>query len=229
MDLAVASDMGDAVPSVTRAASRPAQVVATERVYEHGYLKGLLAAVFERRGGAKLKTDNTVLNLALLSLMLDFGLFERHGGLLNLPLLECLKHGLDTKTLQVEVANYIFEFDKKTTADSVTRAKVEALIFECSYKFLVNKHFPVQSRQFELIRELNADPAYHPYLLLTKIYMSLCNINKSTVSIRNMGRITGRNTSSCRILFPREIFSVEDSWVRSTTSALTMAANINRR
>ena len=43
----------------------------------------------------------------------------------------------------------------------------------------VNKDFSVRSKEFELIRQLNADPAYRGYLLLCKIYVSLCQINKS--------------------------------------------------
>lgn len=180
VDLAVAAAVGDALPGVSREQRVPNQLVITDRVFEHSYLKRILSAMFAGAGGRRMKSDNQVLNLTLLSLMLDFGLYEEHGGLLNLPSMESLKHGNDTKALQVEVANIIFEFDKKSTADSVTRSKVEALIFETGYKFLVNKNFPVHSEQFELIRELNADPAYHPYVLLTKVYMSLCNINKST-------------------------------------------------
>ena len=56
---------------------------------------------------------------------------------------------------------------------------MEQLIFEASYKFILNKKFAVSSKTFELIRQLNADPVYHQYLLLCKIYISLCQINKS--------------------------------------------------
>ena len=111
----------------------------------------------------------------------DAGLFEEHVGLLNLPLLQSLKEGSlrDKRELQVEVSNWIIEFDQKNNADSVTRLKVEELIFEASYKFMVNKNFSIHSKEFELIRQLNADPVYHQYLLLCKIYISLCQINKS--------------------------------------------------
>ena len=79
-----------------------------------------------------MKSDNAVLNLALLSLLLDFGLFEQHAQRLNLPFLQSLKHGGTDikKQLQVEVSNLIHEFDKKNGADNVTRSKVEALLFE---------------------------------------------------------------------------------------------------
>jgi len=46
---------------------------------------------------------------------------------------------------------------------------VEGLLFEASYKFIVNKHLSVRSRTFEVIRDLNADPAYHQYLLMCKV------------------------------------------------------------
>ena len=50
---------------------------------------------------------------------------------------------------------------------------------QASHKFLINKSFALNSKAFQLIRMLNADPVYHQYLLLCKIYMSLCQINKS--------------------------------------------------
>ena len=67
------------------------------------------------------------------------GLFDEYAGLLNLPFLQSLRCGsMDKRQLQVEVSNWINEFDKKNSTDSVTRLKVEGLIFEASYKFIVN-------------------------------------------------------------------------------------------
>ena len=43
----------------------------------------------------------------------------------------------------------------------------------------MNKGLDIRSPQFKLIRVLNSDPDYQSYVLLVKIYMSLCNINKS--------------------------------------------------
>ena len=154
-------------------------VVVTDRVYEHSYLKAILSGMFRRLDGVQLKTDNAVLNLSLLSLMLDFGLYEEHAALLNLPLMTQLHNLSDKRQLQVEVATLIHEFDRKSVTDSVTRAKMEQLIFESSYKFMVNKGFPVHSKQNALIQQLNADPAYQQHLLLCKVNMSLCQINKS--------------------------------------------------
>ena len=48
-----------------------------------------------------------------------------------------------------------------------------------SYKFLINKDFDPRSYTFKLISLLNADSDYQEYVLLVKIYMSLCSINKS--------------------------------------------------
>lgn len=109
------------------------------------------------------------------------GLYEEYSTLLNLPFLDTLNKGnsRDTRALQVEVSNWISEFDKRNTADSVTRLKVEALLFEASYKFIVNKNFSTRSKTFEVIQQMNADPAYHKYLMLCKLYISLCQINKS--------------------------------------------------
>ena len=180
LDLAVASSVGHVVPGVSQEKRADLnQLIISDRVYEFHYLRNILEGVFDRAQGVRFKTDNEVLNLCLLSLMLDFGLYERHVALLHLPFLQCLQHRADTRELQVEIANLIYEFDRKNSADSVTRSRVEELIFEASYKFLVNKDFPVHSNQFKLIRMLNADPDYQSYVLMCKIYMSLCQINKS--------------------------------------------------
>ena len=120
-----------------------------------------------------------MLNLLLLSLQLDFGLYDQYVSLLNIPFMKDLQHEADTKELQVEVANLIYDFDRKHNEDTITRSKVEELIFEVSYKFLVNKNFDVRSGTFKLISMLNADSDYQEYVLLVKIYMSLCSINKS--------------------------------------------------
>ena len=179
-DLAVASSVDVVVPSVSQNKRGSCNsLVITDRVFEYHYLRSILEGVFDRAHGERFKSDNEVLNLSLLSLMLDFGLYEKFRPLLHLPFLRCLHHHADTRELQVEIANLIYEFDRKNSRDSVTRAKVEELIFESSYKFLVNKDFPVHSHQFKLIQMLNADPDYQRYVLLCKTYVSLCQINKS--------------------------------------------------
>lgn len=180
LDLSVSMSLGTVVPSVSSEKRKGEnKLVITDRVYEYHYLKQILEGIFSRADGVRFKTDNEVLNLCLLSLMLDFGLYQQYVGLLNVPFLHCLQHKADTRELQVEVANLIYEFDRKNMSDSVTRSRVEELIFEVSYKFLVNKNFNIQSHEFKLIRVLNADPDYQSYVLLCKIYTSLCQINKS--------------------------------------------------
>jgi hypothetical protein len=180
-DLTVASSTQDILPSVAKdKRSSLNQLVVTDRVFEYSHLKEVVNQVFISARDVRIKTDNEVLNLCLLSLMLDFGLYVQYVKLLNLPSLECLQHSTDTKELQVEVANLIYEFDKKNANDHVTRTRVEELIFETSYKFLINKGFSVQSKEFKLIRLLNSDPDYQSYVLLVKIYMSLCQINRSS-------------------------------------------------
>ena len=179
MDLAVATSVGYMNPGVSRQKTGNNRLVLTDRVYEYQYLRDILSRMLKRARGVRVKSDNPVLNLCLLSLMLDFGLYEEHCGLVNLPLMKRLIRFTDKRQLQVEVANMIHEFDRKNTADSVTRIKLEGLIFEASYKFLVNKNFPVQSWQNELIQQLNSDSAYQQHLLLCKVNMSLCQINKS--------------------------------------------------
>ena len=180
LDLAVATSVGVTPAGVSREQrSGKNQLILTDRVYEYHYLRNILAGVFVRAKGVRVKSDNAVLNLCLLSLMLDFGLFEEHAALLNLPFMQRLQRLDDKRQLQVEVANLIHEFDRKNSTDSVTRIKLEGLLFETSYKFLVNKGFPVLSRENELIQQLNSDPAYHQHLLLCKVNISLCQINKS--------------------------------------------------
>eukprot|EP01043_Picozoa_sp_COSAG02_P023858 COSAG02_NODE_1285_length_13457_cov_11.145606_9_plen_1761_part_00 len=180
LDLALATSLGSVCPTVSKEKrSETNQLVLTDRVYEYNYLKGILQGLFTRAQGVRMKSDNAVLNLCLLSLMLDFGLYEEHARLLNLPFLHRMHNLHNKRQLQVEVATLIHEFDRKNRTDAVTRLKLEELIFEASYKFVVNKGFPAYSQQNELIQELSADPAYQQHLLLCKINMSLCQINKS--------------------------------------------------
>ena len=114
----------------------------------------------------------------------------------NKPSLDSRSSGkLDTKQLQVEISNLISDFEKKKVAgtsggggggggDSVTRLKVEELIFEVSYKFMVNKNFDVHSNEFELIRELMADPSYNqvtPLIHYVRLILFLLKLEKSSV------------------------------------------------
>lgn len=180
LDLAVGSVSGSAGAYVANKKYRSGNYLTiVDRVYEFSYLKGILERLFQGADGERIKSDNTVLNLLLLSLQLDFGLYDQYVSLLNIPFMKDLQHEADTKELQVEVANLIYDFDRKHNADTITRSKVEELIFEVSYKFLVNKNFDVRSGTFKLISMLNADSDYQEYVLLVKIYMSLCSINKS--------------------------------------------------
>lgn len=74
MDLQVAVATGKVSPYVSRDKRGAAHtVVVTDRVYEYNYLKGVIVETLERAHGARLKTDNGVINLLLLSLLLDFG------------------------------------------------------------------------------------------------------------------------------------------------------------
>jgi hypothetical protein len=221
LDLAVATWIGHAAPSVSRRSKKNSQLVITDRAYEFGYLKEVLEGVFSKANGEQLKSDNEVLNLCLLSLMLDFGLLEKYVGLLNLPLLHNLQHKSDTRELQVEIANSIYEFDRKNTADFITRSRVEELIFETSHKFLVNKDFSVQSPQFKLIRALNSDSDYQAYILLVKIYMSLCQINKSVEVDYYKVRCDGE----FRIIIPQNFSKTTSNYLEQITNRYTFSEN----
>ena len=217
LDLAVGNPLGDVLPGVARSKRGDAHtVLLTDRVFEHGHLVRVVTSVFEAAGGEKLRTDNAVVNLVLLSLLLDFGLFDTYGDLLNLPSLTSLASG-DTKALQVEVSNVIHERDKAMVDNPVTRLKVEELIFEVSSKFLVNKHLSVRSKEFELIRQLNADPASGPYVVLVKIYMSLCNINRSAEVDYYKIRCDG----DYRILIPRNFSQRTSDYLDDITARYT--------
>jgi len=219
LDLAVANAAGDVLPGVSRAVrGEKHALIVTDRVFEHGYLKSILQRLFRAAEGYKLKTDNAVINLLLLSLLLDFGLFEDHVQLLNLPLLASLPQK-STRALQVEVSNLIHEADKRNSSDPVTRAQVEHLIFEVSHKFMVNKAWSLRSREFELVRLLNADPCYMRYVLLVKVYMSLCQINKSA----EVDYYKVRTDSAFRILIPRNFSQSTSAYLAEITMRYTFA------
>ena len=103
-DLAVANDPDSAIPKVS-ATTRTGYnyLIVCDRVYEFSYIKRILERLFRSANNQRLKSDNEVLNLLLLSLMLDFGLYHQYARLLNLPFMKDLQHEADTKELQVEV------------------------------------------------------------------------------------------------------------------------------
>ena len=81
----MASHLGHVVASACMKKTKDVNhVILTDRVFEYNYLKEILDAMFTRIGGEQFKSDSEVLNLCLLSLMLDFGLYECHAALLNL-------------------------------------------------------------------------------------------------------------------------------------------------
>ena len=125
MDLAMANSVGHCTPvACMRKRKDGNDLIVTDRVFEYNYLRGKLDKLFSQAENIRFKSDNEILNLCLLSLMLDFGLYEKHVHLLNLPNLRC-QHDADTKELQVEIANVIYEFDRQNRKDAVTRSKVE--------------------------------------------------------------------------------------------------------
>jgi len=213
MDLQVSNWSEVVSPFVARDKVRDTnKVVITDRVYEYNYLKGILIKMFKACGGKKIKTDDVIINLTLLSLLLDFGLYEQFFGCLNVPILSSLKHGADTRELQVEISNSINEFDK-ANKDSVQRIQVEELIFEASYKFIVNKGFSVRSAAFQLINQLNSDPFYHKYLLLCKLYISLCQINQSS----EVDYYKIRCNNDFRILIPKNFSKATSDYLSQIT------------
>lgn len=244
-DLQVASFSGGVSPYVTREKrSNKHTVIVTDRVYEHSHLLAILRRLFRAAAGVRLKSDDHILNLALLSLLLDFGLCDEYAHLLNLPWLQSLgqqeqgeageageacasgtsgsslgAQGLDKRQLQIEVSNWINEFDKKNQTDSVTRLQVEELIFEASHKFIVNKNFNVRSKVAKLLGQLNADPIYHQYVLLVKLYVSLCQINKSA----EVDYYKVRANNAYRILIPQNFSKATSDYLDVTTRRYTFS------
>ena len=96
------------------------------------------------------------------------------------------------------------------------------LLFEASYSFIVNKGFDPQSKAFKLINQLNADAAYHRYLLLCKIDLSLCQINKSAevdyykVRCSNVGTEQS-NRQDYRIIIPRNFSKATSDYLERIT------------
>jgi hypothetical protein len=213
-DLAVSNDFGRACASVATAKVRGGNNLAiVDRVYEFYYLKGILERLFLGANNTRIKSDNMMLNLLLLSLQLDFGLFDQYASLLNIPFMKDLQHEADTRELQVEIANLIYDFDRKHGANPITRSKVEELLFEVSYKFLINKNFDINSSQFKLIAMLNADSDYQEYVLLVKIYMSLCSINKSVEVDYYKMKVNG----SFHIIIPYNFSKVTSEYLEEIT------------
>ena len=83
----------------------------------------------------------------------------------------------------------------------------------------VNKNFNVQSNQFKLIRELNSDPDYQSYVILVKIYMSLCQINKSV----EVDYYKIRCNDEFRIIIPNNFSKETSEYLEETTKHYTFS------
>ena len=85
--------------------------------------------------------------------------------------------------------------------------------------YSVNKNFNVQSKQFKVIRELNSDPDYQSYVLLVKIYMSLCQINKSV----EVDYYKVRINDEFRIVIPNNFSKETSAYLEETTKHYTFS------
>ncbi len=83
----------------------------------------------------------------------------------------------------------------------------------------VNKNFNVQTNQFKLIRELNSDPDYQSYVILVKIYMSLCQINKSV----EVDYYKVRCNDEFRIIIPNNFSKETGEYLETTTKHYTFS------
>ena len=117
----------------------------------------------------------------------------------------------------------------ESPANTTTLAVVSRMIFinrdfssrfifnKCIY--LVNKDLNIQSNQFKLIRELNSDPDYQSYVLLVKIYMSLCQINKSV----EVDYYKVRCNDEFRIVIPDNFSRETGEYLEETTKHYTFS------
>ena len=133
-DLQVGVTTGEAPPYVSRDKSGgKSQLIVTDRVFEGGYLTQVLTSLCAAAKGARLKSDDVVLNLSLLSLLLDWPRTRPPPPQLALPAARPAAGGgasLRRAPAAGGGVELAFEFDRKNSADAVTRAKVEGLIFE---------------------------------------------------------------------------------------------------
>ena len=83
----------------------------------------------------------------------------------------------------------------------------------------VNKNLDLRSNQFKLIRMLNSDPDYQSYVLLVKIYMSLCNINKSVEVDYYKVKCDGE----FRIIIPRNFSKITSAYLEEMSIRYTFS------
>lgn len=83
----------------------------------------------------------------------------------------------------------------------------------------MNKNFNVQSNQFKIIRELNSDPDYQSYVILVKIYMSLCQINKSV----EVDYYKVRCNDEFRIIIPNNFSKETGEYLENITKHYTFS------
>jgi hypothetical protein len=57
----------------------------------------------------------------------------------------------------VRVSNLITEHDKMSK-ERIQTADIQALIWECSNKFLLRRNVSIQSRAYKLLNLMNSDP-----------------------------------------------------------------------
>jgi hypothetical protein len=70
-----------------------------------------------------------------------------------------------------------------------------------------------------VIRELNSDPDYQSYVLLVKIYMSLCQINKSV----EVDYYKVRINDEFRIVIPNNFSKETSAYLEETTKHYTFS------
>lgn len=104
-------------------------VYVVDKIFSYEYMQKILREMLLSKKKQILKTKDLIINVCMLSLILDFGLYDEFEHLLNLHSLKGNDPKLhDKKQLQINISNMLSELEKKNT-DFLARDKIEALIY----------------------------------------------------------------------------------------------------
>ena len=86
-DLMMGCEEESIVPLVSaKTSNNKRTLIVSDCVFGYEYLKASVDAVFSTRK-SRLKSDDSIVNLCLLNLLIDFSLYDKYKALLNLPIL----------------------------------------------------------------------------------------------------------------------------------------------
>ena len=104
-------------------------VYIVDKIFSYEYMQKIIREMLLSKKKQILKTKDLIINVCMLSLILDFDLYDEFEHLLNLHSLKGNDPKLhDKKQLQINISNMLSELEKKNT-DFLARDKIEALIY----------------------------------------------------------------------------------------------------